>query len=203
MTAELIKALIKAKGEIAPITKDKKGARSTYASLDAVLAAVEPALLKNGLTIVQLVNGPMLDTHLYHTSGSSLVSQYPLELGADSQRNGSAITYARRYALCALLSVTAEEDDDGAKASPSAYGGPQAVSKAPKAAPKPTGVAAEAKQLVKDAMTEGLTIDRVKALCSKNNLPTAADQFSTREQVYTLAQILQDEIAKVLEAQAA
>lgn len=201
MTAELIKALVKAKGEIGPIAKDKKGARSTYASLDAVLAAVEPALLKNGLTIVQLVNGPMLDTHLYHTSGVSLVSQYPLELGADSQRNGSAITYARRYALCALLSVTAEEDDDGAKASPSAYGGPQAVSK--KAAPKPTGVAAEAKQLVKDAMAEGLTIDRVKAICGENNLPTAADQFSTREQIYTLAQVLQDEIAKLLEAQAA
>ena len=97
--------------------------------------------------------------------------------------------------------MTAEEDDDGAKASPSAYGGPQAVSKAPKAAPSP--LVAEAKELVKDAMAEGLSIDRVKELCSANNLPASADKFTSRDQLYTLAQILQDEIAKVLEAQAA
>jgi len=201
---ELIKALIKAKAEIAPITKDKKGARSTYASLDAVLAAVEPALLKNGLTVVQLVNGPMLDTHLYHTSGVSLLSQFPLELGGDSQRNGSAITYARRYALCALLSVTAEEDDDGAKSSASASNAPRAISQPPAKPAKPTNpLEAEAKTLVKEAMAEGLTVERIREACTANNLPAAAADFSTRDQVCTLAQLLQDEIAAIYEAQAA
>jgi hypothetical protein len=35
----------------------------------------------------------------------------------DAQGMGSAITYARRYALCAVLNLVADDDDDGARAS--------------------------------------------------------------------------------------
>jgi hypothetical protein len=31
----------------------------------------------------------------------------------DAQGQGSAITYARRYALCAVLNLVADDDDDG------------------------------------------------------------------------------------------
>lgn len=116
---ELISALIKARSEFAPIRKDKVNPflKNKYATLDAVLEAVEPALRQNGLTIVQTteVNGDqtVLKTSLYHESGQSISGHYPLPQTDDPQKLGAAITYGRRYALCAILSVTADEDDDG------------------------------------------------------------------------------------------
>jgi hypothetical protein len=41
-----------------------------------------------------------------------ITSIYPLPEIIDSQKFGAALTYARRYALCAILCVTADEDDD-------------------------------------------------------------------------------------------
>ncbi len=115
---ELIKALIKAKSEFSPIQKDRVNPhfKHKYATLDAVLDAVTPALGKHGLAVVQttaLSDGKtVLQTHLYHESGECLTSVYPLPEISDSQKFGAALTYARRYALCAILCVTADEDDD-------------------------------------------------------------------------------------------
>ncbi len=115
---ELIKALIKAKAEFSPIHKDRVNPhfKHKYATLDAVLDAVTPALGKHGLAVVQttaLSDGKtVLQTHLYHESGECLTSVYPLPEISDSQKFGAALTYARRYALCAILCVTADEDDD-------------------------------------------------------------------------------------------
>lgn len=113
---ELLTALVKAKPVFTAIPKDKTNPhyKSKYASLDGVLAAVEPALHQNGLVIVQTVEESHLVTRLYHTSGQSLESKLPIPVGiSDPQKLGSAITYYRRYAVCSLLSVTADEDDDG------------------------------------------------------------------------------------------
>lgn len=81
-----------------------------------MLDAVTPALGKHGLAVIQttaLTDGKtVLQTHLYHESGESITSIYPLPEIADSQKFGAALTYARRYALCAILCVTADEDDD-------------------------------------------------------------------------------------------
>lgn len=116
---ELISALIKARSEFQPIRKDKVNPflKNKYATLDAVLEAVEPALRKHGLTIVQTTEVDseqiVLKTSLYHESGQSISGHYPLPQTDDPQKLGAAITYGRRYALCAILSVTADEDDDG------------------------------------------------------------------------------------------
>jgi hypothetical protein len=115
---ELIKALIKAKAEFNPIPKDRTNPhyKHKYATLDAVLDAVTPALGKYGLVVIQtteLCEGKtVLRTHLYHESGESITSAYPLPEISDSQKFGAALTYARRYAVCAILSVTADEDND-------------------------------------------------------------------------------------------
>ncbi|MEH2294014.1 ERF family protein [Nostoc sp.] len=115
---ELIKALIKAKAEFNSIQKDGTNPhfKKKYATLDAVLAAVTPALGKHGLVIIQTTEicegKTVLQTHLYHESGESITSNYPLPEISDSQKFGAALTYARRYAVCAILSVTADEDDD-------------------------------------------------------------------------------------------
>lgn len=113
---ELIKALIKARAEFPPIEKDKINPhfKMSYASLDSVLDAVTPHLCKNGLAIVQIMEkGGILKTQLFHESGEVLTSEYELPDIQDSQKKGAALTYARRYSVCALLSITADEDVDG------------------------------------------------------------------------------------------
>ena len=112
---QIIPALIKAKKNFKKISKDAVNPyfKSKYATLDAVLDATESALAEEGLTIVQIVEGYTLQTFLYHESGEFIQSNYPLPETTDSQKLGAAITYARRYAICAMLSITADEDDDG------------------------------------------------------------------------------------------
>jgi hypothetical protein len=117
---ELIKALIKARAEFPPILKDKNNPhfKVSYASLDSVLDAVTPVLCKHGLVIVQVMEkGGILKTQLFHESGEVLTSEYELPDIQDSQKKGAALTYARRYSVCALLSITADEDDDANSAS--------------------------------------------------------------------------------------
>ena len=115
---ELIKALIKAKAEFNAIQKDGTNPhyKRKYATLDAVLDAVTPGFSKYGLVIIQTTEicegQTTLQTHLFHESGERITSTYPLPEISDSQKFGAALTYARRYAVCAILSVTADEDND-------------------------------------------------------------------------------------------
>ena len=113
---ELIKALIRARSEFPPINKDKtnpafKGVK--YASLDSVLDSVVPTLCRHGLVAVQTLDEGKLITTLYHESGQFIQSSYILPSGLDAQKMGAAITYGRRYSICSLLCITADEDTDG------------------------------------------------------------------------------------------
>lgn len=91
-----------------------------YADLADVIDHVRPVLAANDLAAVQMVRasetGNTLVTRLVHKSGQFLESTYPLPRQAAAQEMGSAITYARRYSLCAILGIAAEDDDDGKKA---------------------------------------------------------------------------------------
>ncbi|OJG12976.1 hypothetical protein RU94_GL001675 [Enterococcus asini] len=54
-------------------------------------------------------------THVFHESGQ-FISFDPLSLPAtkaDAQGFGSAVTYAKRYALSAVFGITSDQDDDG------------------------------------------------------------------------------------------
>jgi hypothetical protein len=58
-------------------------------------------------------------TIIFHASGEWLeFGPLLLHGGNTAQEQGSAVTYARRYALTTALLIAADEDDDGAKASP-------------------------------------------------------------------------------------
>lgn len=120
--AKLATALALAQAEFKPIVKDKVVTTGTYkyryADLASVRDAVTPSLAKNGLAIVQTFrpNGGVhqyVDTLLVHSSGESISSSYQIPATGKQQEIGSAITYARRYSLCAILGVVAEDDDDG------------------------------------------------------------------------------------------
>lgn len=98
--------------------------KSKYADLGAVWDAVREALRENGLTVSQFPDAigsePALTTILIHASGQWISGTYPL-IVADkdhtAQGFGSAISYARRYGLSAVLGVIADTDDDGNAAS--------------------------------------------------------------------------------------
>lgn len=121
--SEIVKALPVAQSAIGKVVKDSKNDHlgNKYASLAAVIDAVIPAMNTNGITVMQPVeyDGQVVtvQTLLIHTSGQFMrttLSMRPVK--TDPQGVGSAITYARRYALLAIAGV-APEDDDGAAAS--------------------------------------------------------------------------------------
>lgn len=92
-----------------------------YADLASLSAVILPLLGQHGLSFTALptlFDGRfVLYYTLHHTSGEDLSGQYPLPEGGSPQALGSAITYARRYCLCAVTGVApAEEDDDAAAA---------------------------------------------------------------------------------------
>lgn len=117
---ELVSALAKAQGEMQAAIKDKVNPfyKSSYADLSSVWDVARPVLGKNGLCIMQtteLVNNQIIMvTTLAHTSGQWVKSYLPLILKKDdSQGIGAAMTCLRRYALCAIVCIVCEEDDDG------------------------------------------------------------------------------------------
>jgi ERF superfamily len=96
-----------------------------YVSLDSLMPQILPLLNENGLVLMQppthFEGAPALTTIITHpASGESVEFTMPLILDKqNSQGQGSAITYARRYALLSILGLVADVDDDGAKASTS------------------------------------------------------------------------------------
>lgn len=122
---ELATAMAKAQGQIKTALKDSKNPhfKSSYADLTSVWDACREALTKNGFSVIQRTDfeagGEVwLETMLLHASGEHVSSRYPLRPAKqDPQGFGSAITYARRYCLAAIVGVVADEDDDGNAAS--------------------------------------------------------------------------------------
>lgn len=137
---KLADALAKAQAEIKAPKKGKTAKLGTYsysyADLADIIEAYREPLSKNGLALAQTMrwqdNHLVLVTTLLHSSGEWLSSEYPLASYPKPQEQGSAITYARRYNVTALLGIAAEDDDDGAAAQ---TGTPRAAAEKP--APKP------------------------------------------------------------------
>lgn len=111
--------------------------RSSYSSLNEVLAKVKKPLNDLGVVIVQRASGAPysndhgLTTELIDTEDDTKVECFvPFVSATDMQKLGGAITYARRYSLIALLGLEDEDDDGNVASAPKA---------APRAAQRPTG----------------------------------------------------------------
>ena len=90
-----------------------------YATLADVLAVVLPALLGQGLSLRQgITSDGCLATEVFDREGNTLtLDMRPIILTDNPQKNGSAETYAKRYALCTVFCLVGMDDDDGAAAS--------------------------------------------------------------------------------------
>jgi len=118
---KLAPALVALQGDLSPVSKSAENPffKSSYAPLPEVMKAVQPLLAKHKLAVTQFpstVDGQSaLRTILIHESGQLIEdTQLLLLTKQDPQGQGSAITYARRYGVMAVLGLVADEDDDGA-----------------------------------------------------------------------------------------
>lgn len=149
----LIEALVSFHKTVPAIGKTANAQYGKFADLETVLSTVTPHLIKNGLVVSQTFEpsegvDPILVTKLLHVSGAELVSRLPMIIGKG--RNalhdfGGSCTYLKRYALLALLGLTADMDMDGDFADDKPAAKPQ-----PKKAPAVPEVSEEDQPLSED-----------------------------------------------------
>ena len=149
---QIAAAFVKAKRDFGPALKDKTNPafRSKYADLGACIDSVEDALLANGIAFIQETfedaTGVTVQTVFLHESGEAIHCG-KLHVPAskqDPQGYGSALTYARRYSLCAACGIAPEDDDGNAASKPRAVETKQPVADA-------TSPAAVAKRMTSEA----------------------------------------------------
>lgn len=132
--SQLATALAAAQGEIRDAIKRNlivtEKSRRNYADIASIREACREPLSKNGLSVVQLPergeSGIVLRTILFHKSGEFIESEFPPLTPAATQNMtyiqslGSHITYARKYALMAMVGIAPDDDNDGETATATA-----------------------------------------------------------------------------------
>jgi len=115
---ELATALAKAQGDMTAAKKDVVNPffKSKYADLASAWDACRGPLTKHGLSVTQGVvfsaDRYVLETVLRHASGQWVNYQMPLLFQKqDMQALGSAMSYARRYSLMAIIGLAQDDDD--------------------------------------------------------------------------------------------
>lgn len=122
---ELYKSLLRFQDDLKTLNKSATNPffHSEYVPLEEVIKTAQPILSKHGLGVTQFpdnIDGkPALTSILFHAnSGETQKATMALELTKqDPQAQGSAITYARRYAYMSILGLVGDKDDDGNAAS--------------------------------------------------------------------------------------
>lgn len=124
---ELAKALSEAQGEFPILQKRTKAYNYMYADLAEIIECIQPTLRKYELSLISAVDedSSSICMTLIHSSGQFISTNMKIAYKADGKVNemqamGSAITYARRYAISCLLNLAAdkETDDDGEASAP-------------------------------------------------------------------------------------
>ena len=107
-------ALSKVQSQLRPAIENSKKPffKSSYADLGSVWDSVRKLLSDNELAIIQMptdVGG--VTTILSHSSGEFISSTMYIPSKEDAHGVGSAISYARRYALASVVGVVTGDDD--------------------------------------------------------------------------------------------
>jgi len=118
-TKSIYQRLIALQAELPAITKDTVNPfyKSKYATLEAIQQTIQPLLAKHGLGYMFTTVESGLNCTVFDTDNNTIDFVYPAKLEGKPQDIGSAISYAKRYALSAVLGlIVAGEDDDGNQA---------------------------------------------------------------------------------------
>lgn len=117
---EVMKAIHNVQQEIDIIqrgdTADAGKYKYSYASMPRIWVALKPVLKKHGLTIIQSPTADVadkLETWIIHETGEYVYDGMRLIITRDDPQGfGSAITYAKRYALISMLGIVTDDDND-------------------------------------------------------------------------------------------
>lgn len=119
--ADINEALLALQADPPTLTKNREGQAGSQKTRYADLVQVNQVVLSrlNGYGVIYKAKPTLRGdkfvlayTLLHVASGTSEEGDYPLKLSENSQQMGSAISYARRYALLAVTGIAAEEEDD-------------------------------------------------------------------------------------------
>ena len=117
----LFAAVLKAQGDFKTLPKDKQGYGYKYTDLDTVISYLRPILDKYGIgfmqTLTTIEGKSGLTTRLFNAEGewiedTTFLPEVQLKGTNPAQNMGAAITYMKRYALCAILGISSDEDTD-------------------------------------------------------------------------------------------
>jgi hypothetical protein len=112
----LAEALAALQARLPRVAKTADAQYGKYAGLTVVSEAVLPLLSSLGLSFTacpgMIDDKFVLSYQLMHISGDRIGGHYPLPTSGTPQQVGSAITYARRYTLCAVTGLAPGGDDD-------------------------------------------------------------------------------------------
>ena len=106
--------LHKAKQLIGKVAKNATNPhfKKSYSDINAIIEAVEPILLENGLLLLQPIQGNSVCTQIICIDSNELIeSCMELPAGLNPQQMGSCLTYYRRYTLVSLCSLQSVDDD--------------------------------------------------------------------------------------------
>ena len=159
-----------------------------YADLSECKRAAKQQLADNELSVCQLIEDDYsIRTILLHSSGQWISSKVRMPSNtADAQSIGSAITYAKRYAFCAILGIVADDDEDANIAS-----GNTAQKEQPKEQPKKTANSRVKKELTRDHLNNESAMKSISEwLYNKEKIAKEANQPFSVESVISNAYII-------------
>lgn len=159
-----------------------------YADLSECKRAAKQPLADNELSVCQLIEDDYsIRTILLHSSGQWISSKVRMPSNTvDAQSIGSAITYAKRYAFCAILGIVADDDEDANIAS-----GNTAQKEQPKEQPKKTANSRVKKELTRDHLNNESAMKSISEwLYNKEKIAKEANQPFSVESVISNAYII-------------
>lgn len=170
---KLSQAMLKVQQQLQPAIKDARNTfvGNDYATLNSVMETCKETLISHGIWLTQLpCPAPVelgtghiaLETKLIHAESGEWISStavIPLPKN-DPQGMGSAIAYARRYSLCAMLGIITEDDDGNAASNPD-----QKQTRQQRAKPQPQKSVHESQNTTSGTLPklDGVTYKKVQA----------------------------------------
>jgi hypothetical protein len=116
----LLTKILAVQADLQPVAKDLTNPyfKSRYFDVNSVIDELRPLLCLKKLVVIQPLtseNGAICLTTIVADpeSGESMEFKTPLPDNPDPQKQGSIVTYFRRYALVSLFLMQGELDDDG------------------------------------------------------------------------------------------
>lgn len=195
----LAKALVLAKSKMEAPHKNKTNPhfKSKYADLAGVKESYQAPIAEQGLSFVNALalkdTVLTLTTTLLHAESTEwMASDFPIPAGLKAQEIGSALTYGRRYNVCALLDIVAEDDDDGNAATPA---------KAPEKKPEPAPIPVKASVLSREEIESMHSLAKAKGLNTVTAFREYLKGLTKQEQAKDLSKAEYVSVMEALKAQ--